>query len=124
MSARKERLTVTVDPELIEAGNIAVASGFADSLSAWVNQAMADRAVQDRHLIALAQAIEDYEAEFGSITLEEIEAQQRADREAAVVVRGKGTQGKDTRGKGTRGKGTRGKDTRDRKPRHDGRGAA
>lgn len=109
MSARKERLTVTVDPEFIEAGNMAVASGFAVSLSAWVNQAMADRAVQDRHLIALAQAIEDYEAEFGNITLEEIEAQQRADREAAVVVRGKGTQGQDTQ---------------DRKPRRAGRGAA
>ena len=42
MTARKQRLTVTVDPELIEAGNHAVASGTADSLSGWVGIALTE----------------------------------------------------------------------------------
>ncbi len=82
-------MTVTVDPELVEAGNRAVADGRAGSLSAWVNAALAERAARDRKLQLLAAAIEDYEAEFGEITGEEIAAQVRADRESAVVVRGR-----------------------------------
>ena len=88
MTQRKERLTVTVDPDLIDAGNKAVAAGRADSLSGWVNTAMADRAARDRRLDALAGVIADYEAEFGEITPDEVAALQRADRETAVVVRG------------------------------------
>jgi glycerol dehydrogenase-like iron-containing ADH family enzyme len=89
MTPRKERLTVTVDPDLIEAGNAAVSAGLADSLSAWVNTALAARAAQDRRLRALAAAVADYESQFGEITEQEIAAQRRADREAAVVVRGR-----------------------------------
>src|SRR5260370_28696752 len=88
MSSRKERLTVTVDPELIEAGNDAVAAGLAESLSGWVNAALAARAVRDRQLRSLAEAVADYEARFGPISGEEIAARQRADREAAGVVSG------------------------------------
>ena len=44
MTKRKERLTVTVDAELIAVGNSAVEQGAADSLSAWVNEALAARA--------------------------------------------------------------------------------
>src|SRR5882757_3970907 len=88
MTPRKERLTVTVDPDLIDAGNSAVAAGLADSLSAWVNTALAAKVAQDRKLRALAAAVAEYEAQFGEITAEQIAAQQRADREAAVVVRG------------------------------------
>ncbi len=90
MTARKQRLTVTVDPDLIEAGNRAVAGGLAGSLSAWVNVALEARAAQDRKLQSLSEAIADYEAEFGEISADEIAAQGRADREAAVVVRGAG----------------------------------
>lgn len=88
MTPRKRRLTVTVDPELVEAGNRAVASGAADSLSAWVSVALADRARRDEQLARLGEAIAGYEAEFGAITAEEIAAQRRVDREDAVVVRG------------------------------------
>ena len=88
MTARKLRLTVTVDPELVEAGNRAVAKGSAGSLSAWVSQALADRARRDEQLARLGDAIADYEAEFGEISAEEIARQRRADRQAAVVVRG------------------------------------
>jgi hypothetical protein len=89
MTPRKERLTVTVDPEVVEAGNRAVARGSANSLSSWVNDALSDRALKDRRLEALAVAVSDYEAEFGQITDVELDLQLRLDRERAVVVRGK-----------------------------------
>lgn len=85
---RKERLTVTVDRELIEAGNRALAAGRVDSLSGWVNLALAEQAAKERRLQALGEAIAAYEAKHGAITPEEIAAQQRADRQNAVVVRG------------------------------------
>jgi glycerol dehydrogenase-like iron-containing ADH family enzyme len=94
MSPRKQRLTVTVDPELVEAGNRAVASGAADSLSAWVSTALTEKARRDAQLTQLRQAIADYEAEFGEITAEEIASQRRADREDAVVVRGRARAGR------------------------------
>lgn len=88
MSTRKHRLTVTVDPELIEAGQQAVASGTAESVSAWVNAALDDKVRRDRKLAALAAAVADFESEFGEITPEEMAAQARHDRERATVVRG------------------------------------
>lgn len=93
MTIRKQRLTVTIDPELVEAGNQAVASGAAESLSAWVNTALTEKARRDRQLAQLRRAVEDYEAEFGEITAEELAARQRADREDAVVVRGRRRRG-------------------------------
>jgi ribonuclease HII len=89
MTARKHRLTVTVDPELVEAGNRAVANGDANSLSAWVSSALADKVSRDQQLEQLRAAITDYEAEFGEITADEIGTQRRADREDAVIIRGR-----------------------------------
>jgi Arc/MetJ-type ribon-helix-helix transcriptional regulator len=89
MSARKERLTVTVDPSLIAAGNGAVSEGRAESLSAWVNAALAEKVARERRLAALAEAVAAYEARFGTISMQELDEQRRADRAAAVVVRGK-----------------------------------
>jgi Arc/MetJ-type ribon-helix-helix transcriptional regulator len=83
---RKQRMTVTIDDALVRAGEAAVASGRASSLSAWVNAALVDRAEQDRRQAAMAAAVADYEAEHGVITLEEIAAQRRADRLAARRV--------------------------------------
>ena len=91
MTRRKQRLTVTVDPELVAAGSRAVATGSADSLSSWVNAALAEQVRRDRKLEDLRAAITEYEAEFGEITAEEVVAQQRRDREQAVVVRGRST---------------------------------
>lgn len=87
MTAKKQRLTVTVDPDLIEAGQRAVESGQAESVSGWVNAALEDKMRRDHKLALLAAAVASYEQEFGEITAEEIHAQQRADREDAVVVR-------------------------------------
>jgi len=89
MTGNKQRLTVTVDPDLIDAGQRAVKSGQADSVSGWVSAALQDKIRRDAKLTLLAAAIADYEQEFGEITAEEIHAQQRADREDAIVVRAK-----------------------------------
>lgn len=88
MSDRKQRVTVTVDRALLEAGSRAVAEGLADSFSGWVNEALVNRAMRDQKLRSLSDAVAAYESEFGEITAEEIAAQRRTDREAAVVVRG------------------------------------
>lgn len=88
MSTRKERLTVTVDPDLITAGNEAVAEGRAESLSAWVNAALTERIAKERRLAALADAVAAYEARFGAISTQELDQQRRTDRADAVIVRG------------------------------------
>lgn len=88
MSTRKERLTVTVDPEFIAAGNDAVEEGRAESLSAWVNAALAERVARERRLAALAEAVAAYEEQFGVISAQELADQARVDRESAVVLRG------------------------------------
>lgn len=85
---RKERLTVTVDAELVEAGHQAVASGRAESLSGWVNLALAERDAKERRMRAMAEAVAAYERQFGEISAEEMAAQRRADERDALVVRG------------------------------------
>jgi hypothetical protein len=80
----KERLTVTVDPQWIEAGAAAVDAGVAPSLSAWVNLALAERAAKERQWQALGQAIAAYEADFGVISPDELARQRRADRDLAA----------------------------------------
>jgi hypothetical protein len=89
MTAKKHRLTVTVDPELIEAGQRAVESGQAESVSGWVSAALEDKIRRDRKLALLAAAVADYEKEFGEISTEEIVAQRRTDQRDATVVRGR-----------------------------------
>lgn len=79
---------MTVDQELIDAASRAFAAGAADSLSGWVNLALAERAAKERRLRAMGEAIAAYEAQFGVITEAEMVAQERADRRAAIVVRG------------------------------------
>lgn len=85
----KQRLTVTVDPELVQAGNAAVAAGRAQSLSEWVNTALLARTTRDRRLESLAEAVAAFEQEHGAIGADEIVVQQRTDRASAVVVRGR-----------------------------------
>jgi hypothetical protein len=96
---RKARLTVTVDANLVVAGNQAVAAGRAASLSGWVNLALAEREAKERRLRAMAEAVAEYEARFGEISNHEMAAQQRADQKAAIVVRGP------RRARGTRARG-------------------
>jgi hypothetical protein len=88
MAQGKERLTVTVDPHLVRAGQDAVAEGTIGSLSAWVNLALEERVQKEQRLRALGDAIVAYEREFGPLTSDELAAQARTDRSAARVVRG------------------------------------
>lgn len=88
MSARKQRLTITVDSDLVAVAQDEVQSGRADSVSAWVSSAIRERVERQRRLALLAEAIADFEAEFGEIGDDEIERQRRTDRERSTVVRG------------------------------------
>ena len=83
----KERMTVTIDPHLIEAAGKAVAEGRVASLSGWVNLALAERAAKERRLRTLAEAVSAYEEIFGKITSTELAAQEHADRRNTIAVR-------------------------------------
>jgi len=84
----KQRVTITADAEALAAGQRAVADGVYGSLSEWASAAMVEKVARDARLRALDDALAAYEAEHGAITDEEVAAQMRADREAAIVVRG------------------------------------
>lgn len=88
MTLRKSRLTVTVDADLVAAANAAVAGGESDSVSAYVNDALAAHSARQRRLAAMDRAITMYEAEFGEITEAELAAQQEEDRRNAIRFRG------------------------------------
>lgn len=84
----KQRLSASVDADLIQAAEAAVAAGRADTVSAWVNDALHLKRAQDRRLEALALFIATYEAEHGEITPEEMHLAARRSRAAAIAVRG------------------------------------
>lgn len=84
----KSRLSVTVDADLIAAVHDAVAGGAAESMSAWVNDALRLKLDHDRRLRGIDDFIAAYEAEHGEITEEEMDAAVRSMRERAIVVRG------------------------------------
>ncbi len=86
----KRRVTLTIDADLLDEARAAVNDGDASSVSAWVNQAMADKSENRRRLKALGEVIADYEAEFGKITPEEVAEQRRLDEIAAEQVRADG----------------------------------
>lgn len=84
----KQRLSSTVDADLVMAGQEAVAAGRAESVSSWVNDALRRHVDHDRRLAAMDVFLAEYEAEHGEITGAEIAAAERRLRERAVVVRG------------------------------------
>jgi Arc/MetJ-type ribon-helix-helix transcriptional regulator len=83
----KQRLSASVDADLIEAAEAAVAGGRFDSVSAWVNDALRLKLEQDRRLQALGAFVAAYEAQHGKITPEEIRDATRRARSRAVTVR-------------------------------------
>jgi hypothetical protein len=83
----KQRLSASVDADLIAAAEAAVARGQSDSVSAWVNEALRLKLEQDRRLEALGAFVAAYEAEYGEITPEEIGDVARRARGRAIVVR-------------------------------------
>lgn len=88
----KQRLSASVDEELIEAAEKSVARGDSESVSAWVNDALRLKLAQERRLEALAAFIAAYEAEHGEITPEEMRMAARRAQANAVIVRGPGAQ--------------------------------
>jgi Arc/MetJ-type ribon-helix-helix transcriptional regulator len=85
----KQRLSVSVAAELVAVAQEAVAQGRAESMSAWVNEALRLKADHDQRLRALDDFLAAYEAEHGEITDEDMRAAARRARARAVVVRGK-----------------------------------
>jgi Arc/MetJ-type ribon-helix-helix transcriptional regulator len=85
----KERLSASVDAELIVAAQDAVAHGRAESVSAWVNDALRLKADHDRRLAALDEFLAAYESEHGEISEQEMRDAARRARAGAVVVRGR-----------------------------------
>jgi hypothetical protein len=86
--SHKQRLSASVDADLMRAGQEIVAAGRAESLSAWVNAALRAEVERDRRRQALSEFVETFEAEHGEITASEILAAGRSARQRAVVVRG------------------------------------
>jgi hypothetical protein len=59
----KQRLSASVDVELLEAAQAAVAEGRATSISAWVNDALTLKAEHDRRMHAFDSFLHTYEAD-------------------------------------------------------------
>lgn len=86
--SNKQRLSASVDPELVAAAHAAVADGRAESVSAWVNDALRRQLEHDRRLAALGDYLAAFAAEHGEITEDEMRAAARQAEPRAVVVRG------------------------------------
>jgi Arc/MetJ-type ribon-helix-helix transcriptional regulator len=67
----KTRLSATVDTDVLESVRAAVAVGEAESVSAYVNDALRLKAEHDRRLRGIDDFIAAYEAELGEITEED-----------------------------------------------------
>ncbi len=85
----KQRLSASVDSELAAAARAAVAEGRAESVSAWVNDALRRQLEHERRLVALGEYLAAYEAEHGEITEDEMRSAARHAESRAVVVRGR-----------------------------------
>lgn len=83
----KQRLSVSVDSEFVQAGDASVARGGAKTLSAWVNDALRLKTEHERRLAALGDFIAAYEREHGEITDEEMRLAARRARARAVTAR-------------------------------------
>lgn len=83
----KQRLSASVDAVLLSAAQLAVEEGRANSVSAWVNDALRLKVEHDQRLQALDAFIAAYEAEHGFITEEEMDEVVRRARSRATVVR-------------------------------------
>jgi hypothetical protein len=83
----KQRLSASVDADLLRAAEAAAERGEVSTVSAWVNDALRLKLEHDRRLQALAAFIDAYEAEHGVITADEMARATRKARSRAVPVR-------------------------------------
>jgi Arc/MetJ-type ribon-helix-helix transcriptional regulator len=84
----KQRLSASVDSDLIAAAEDAVKRGVSPSVSSWVNEALRLKLAHERRLEALSAFIKAYEIEQGEITPEEMRMATRRARARALTVRG------------------------------------
>jgi hypothetical protein len=85
----KQRLSASVDAEVLAAAQKAVAAGRAANISTWVNEALHRQAEHERRMAALDEFLASYEKEHGPISDQEIRDASRRARARALVVRGK-----------------------------------
>lgn len=85
----KQRLSASVDADVLAAAEAAVADGRAANISSWVNEALHRQAERDRRMRALDEFLHAYEAAHGRITDDEIRTATRSASARAMVVRGK-----------------------------------
>lgn len=78
---------MTVDADLIRFGQLVVADGRAESLSAWVNTALRAALERDEKLQALDRVIKAFEAEHGEITEADMIEAERSMQARAIHVR-------------------------------------
>ena len=83
----KERVTITVEIDLLDHAKSAVETGVCRSVSEWICEAMAEQMAKDARLAAMDALIADFEAEYGPITDEEIAEQRQRDRDASATLR-------------------------------------
>jgi Arc/MetJ-type ribon-helix-helix transcriptional regulator len=86
--SQRARISATVETDLLDAARAAVADGRAESVSAWLNEAMRRQRDHEQRLLALGAFIASYEEEHGPISDDEIRRAERQARARAVVVRG------------------------------------
>jgi hypothetical protein len=84
----KQRLSASVDADLLAAATAASRRGRARTLSAWVNDAIRLKLEHEQRLEALEAFISSYESEHGEISSAEMERAARRARARAVTVRG------------------------------------
>ena len=85
----KQRVTISIELDLLEEAQAAVSNGQCRSLSQWIGEAVAEQLDKERRLALMAEMIAEYEAEHGVITEEDMEEQIRRDKEAAAAIRAK-----------------------------------
>lgn len=83
----KQRISASVDADLVDAARRSVAAGEADTISSWVNQALRRQVDHQRRLRAMDEFLAAYEAEHGEITEQEMQDAARRARAGAIVVR-------------------------------------
>jgi hypothetical protein len=81
----KTRLSATVDTDVLESAQAAVAGGEAESVGACVNDALRLKAEHDRRLRGIDDFIAAYEAEHGEIAEEEMAAAYRRVEARAIA---------------------------------------
>ena len=80
----KQRLSASVDADVLAAVERAVEQGAAPNVSAFVSDALRAKLVDHKRLAALRDYIEEYEREHGAFTEEEMREVERTMRARAI----------------------------------------